>query len=77
MKLTLLARPDCHLCLVAERALTDLGADYDKVDVDSDAALREKYGDHIPVVLYGEVEIARAPITRDGLRAALGRVKLE
>lgn len=77
MKLTLLVRQDCHLCSVAERALYDLGLTFDKVDVDSDASLRQQYGDFIPVLLSEGREIARAPLNRDVLRDALRRVKLD
>jgi glutaredoxin len=77
VKLTLLSRPDCHLCEVAERALMRLGAAYETVDVDSDAALRERYGEAIPVVLLGDEEVARAPISQDSLRKALRGRKLE
>lgn len=76
MKLTLLVRQECHLCLLAERALHDLGLTFDKVDVDSDPSLQQRYGDFIPVLLCEGREIARAPLSRDVLRDALRRVKL-
>ena len=69
--LRLLSREDCHLCEVAQRALDSLGAVYELVDVDDDKALLQRYGDLIPVLLYGEQEVARAPIDRDLLRHAL------
>jgi glutaredoxin len=77
VKLTLLMRPDCHLCLVAERALESLGVEYEQVNVDTDAGLKERYGEAIPVVLLGEREIARAPMSVDSLRAALRGVNLK
>ena len=46
------------------------------VDIDSDVELEQRYGEAIPVLLYGDEEIARAPIERKDLQRALGRLKL-
>ena len=75
-KLRLLSREDCHLCEIAQRELDILGVRYEMVDVDSDAGLEHQYGNAIPVLLYGEREIARAPIERKDLQKALGRLRL-
>jgi thioredoxin reductase (NADPH) len=76
--LRLLSREDCHLCEVAQRDLDILGTSYDVVDIDrdDDRTLVERYNDVIPVLLYGETEVARAPIDRNGLKKALARLKL-
>ncbi len=76
--LRLLSREDCHLCEVAQRDLDLLGARYEVVDIDrdEDGALLERYNDVIPVILYGEIEVVRAPIDRNGLQKALERLKL-
>ncbi|MGE0056539.1 MAG: glutaredoxin family protein [Dehalococcoidia bacterium] len=76
--LRLLSREDCHLCEIAQRDLEVLGARFEVVDIDrdDDPTLLERYNDVIPVVLYGELEIARAPIDRKGLQKALERLKL-
>ena len=76
--LRLLSREDCHLCEIAQRDLDLLGARYKVVDIDrdEDESLLERYNDFIPVILYGETEIGRAPIDRAGLRKALERLKL-
>lgn len=54
-RVTLIGRPGCHLCeearLVIARVCADLGESYAEIDIDSDAALREKYGAEIPVTL--------------------------
>ena len=70
-RLRLLTRADCHLCEVAARDLADLGVAFEEVDMDSEPALEERYGDAIPVLLIGERELARAPIWPAMLRAAL------
>lgn len=69
------SRQGCHLCEVAletvARVCGELGASYAVVDVDEDPALREEYGEQVPVTLvdgrrhdFWRVEEAR-------LRAAL------
>lgn len=76
--LRLLSREDCHLCEIAQRDLEVLGARFEVVDIDrdDDPTLLERYNDVIPVLLIGELEIARAPIDRKGLQKALERLKL-
>lgn len=74
--LTLYSRPGCHLCddMAAELApiLREAAATLTVVDVDTDAALRERYGLRVPVlVLDGEV-IAEARLDHDAVRDALG-----
>ena len=71
MRLMLLSRPDCHLCHIVAGHLRDLGFQFDTIDVDSDPALAERYGGAIPVVLNGEAEVARMPMSRGSLRQAL------
>ena len=72
MKLTLLSRPQCHLCQEAASLLRRLRIGFDTVDVDSDNELRRRFGDAIPVILAGEFEVARAPIDDASLREKLG-----
>jgi hypothetical protein len=75
--LRLLGREDCHLCEIAQRDLDRLGVTYQLVDIDrDDDALLERYNDFIPVILYGETELARAPIDAKALRKQLDRLKL-
>jgi hypothetical protein len=53
----LYSRPDCGLCEELLRQLQALpeaaGVAIDVVDVDRDAAIRERYGHKIPVLLLG------------------------
>ena len=55
--LTLLTRAYCHLCDDMRVALEPLaarfGATVSELDVDTDAALEERYGERIPVLLLG------------------------
>ena len=75
--LRLLGREDCHLCEIAQRDLDRLGVRYELVDIDRDGdELLERYNDVIPVVLYGEHELARAPIDATALRKELDRLNL-
>jgi hypothetical protein len=63
LRLILLSRSWCHLCddmrlaLEPQIALRDF--DLQIVDVDSDPALEQRYGDDIPVLLAGEQELCR------------------
>jgi glutaredoxin len=45
-----MTRPGCHLCLVAKETLARRKIDFAEVDVDSDADLRARFGDEVPVV---------------------------
>ena len=77
MKLTLVTRAECGLCIDAARALRDLGLEYDVADVDANPRLLALYGDAVPVVLAGDSEVCRAPVTISVLRSALRAVNLK
>ena len=78
---TLYTRPGCHLCEEAraliEPILREFGATLREVNVDADAALRERYGLDIPVIFIGERKAAKhcveAAKFRRQLRDAEGR----
>lgn len=62
LKLTVLSREYCHLCENMIAALRELQAqrgyfDLEIVDVDRDAALEERYGERVPVLLLNGVEV--------------------
>lgn len=77
---TLYGRSNCGLCDEAERMLQTLsgalGFVLNTVDIEADGVLLDRYQLAIPVVMFGDVEIARAPLRRsaveDALRATLG-----
>lgn len=54
---TLYSRPGCHLCEEAKAAIVPLlrefGAVLHEVNIDDDAALKERYGWDIPVIFIG------------------------
>jgi glutaredoxin len=78
--LTLLTRDGCSLCRTAHteltRICTDLGLEFDEVDVDrlaadGDAALRAEFGDRLPVVLLDGEEHSYWEVDEPRLRADL------
>jgi glutaredoxin len=74
--LQLLRRPKCGLCEDMARDLRRWGVGFEEVDVEQDEALERAYGEAIPVLLDGSVEVARAPQTERSLRDALIRAGL-
>jgi hypothetical protein len=65
--LTLLGKPDCHLChemrAVVERVLAQIGGSVVDRDVTQDPELEARYRLAIPVLLLGPLEIARGRVT--------------
>ena len=74
-KLLLYSRPECHLCeAVAERLrplLAGRPVELEIVDVDSTVALERRYGQRIPVLVAGEVEISGYPLDEARVRKYL------
>lgn len=74
-------RQDCHLCddalEVVARVCEDLGAPWTTVDVDTSAALRAEYGEHVPVVEVDGVQQAFWRVDEARLRRALTTVGTE
>jgi glutaredoxin len=54
-KVVMYTRPGCHLCDEARASIQAAGCDdeltLEEINIDLDPELRERYGDHIPVVL--------------------------
>jgi predicted thioredoxin/glutaredoxin len=79
--LTLIGKPDCHLCDVAEQIVETVVAELpegaaDRVTIEhasiaDDAALYEKWWEKIPVVLIDGELHAHWRVSADRLRAAL------
>ena len=77
--LTLLTRAYCHLCDDMRVAIAPLaarfGADVIELDVDADAALEERYGERIPVLLLGSslggVELCHYALDRAAVQRSL------
>ena len=58
----LYSRRNCRLCeemLAALRAQMGAGFPVESVDVDSDPALKVRYGEHVPVLMDGDIELCR------------------
>jgi hypothetical protein len=73
--LTLLGKPGCHLCHVMEEEIAPLlaerGVRLVVRDVGEDPELLRRYRFEIPVLLEGDVELARHRVTRAELAARL------
>jgi glutaredoxin len=74
-EVTLLSRPDCHLCAEArvelDRITGELGIRLTETNVDSDPELRAEYGDRIPVILIDGAEHGFWRVEEQRLRRAL------
>lgn len=76
--LTLISKPDCHLCDVAREIVDTVVADLPDGDVEvrelsilDDAALYEQWWEKIPVVLVDDRLHAHWRLSADRLRSAL------
>jgi hypothetical protein len=72
--LTVLSRPDCHLCenMLAELAPLVAGlAQIDVVDISDDDALSARYLFEIPVLKCGDQELSRHRLDHDRVAAFL------
>ena len=74
-QLTLLVRAYCHLCDEMREALSPLVAAsrirIAEIDVDADAELAKTWGDKIPVLLAGDIELCHYRLDRAALAAHL------
>ena len=79
MKLTVLTREYCHLCEELLAGLRQFQGRYDfaieVLDVDRHPQLEERWGDKVPVVLDGEIEVCRYHLDPDAVDARLARMK--
>jgi hypothetical protein len=48
-------------------ALRSLGVQFEEVDVDSDPRLDELYGENVPVLLKGQVELCRHRLSPEAI----------
>lgn len=69
--ITLYVREGCHLCEDAEESLRRLGLPVDRIDIDTDAALRARYTDLVPVIAIGGQTLLSGVIRESDLRRAL------
>jgi glutaredoxin len=78
-RVTLYARPDCHLCDQARAQLEALRAEglafeLEEVDIDSDDRLLARYLERIPVVMLDGEIVSELGLDPGGLRARLDTV---
>ena len=75
-RITLIAKPGCHLCddarLVIERVAADLGVAWEEQSIADDPALAELYWEQIPVTLVDGRQHDYWRVDESRLRAALG-----
>ncbi|HET6214383.1 MAG TPA: glutaredoxin family protein [Micromonosporaceae bacterium] len=73
-RLTLVTRPGCHLCDVAEEAIARVaaqaGVQWTTLSVEGDLELEREYGDRVPVILldgreHGYWRVEEARLLRD------------
>jgi glutaredoxin len=70
-RITLLARPGCHLCDDAQAVLDRVGEPYDLVDIESDDELFKRYLERIPVVVVDGEEVFEYFVEESTLRRLL------
>jgi hypothetical protein len=75
-RITLLARPGCHLCddarAVIERVAADLDVGWQERDITASPDDMNEYWDKIPVIFVDGVQVDFWRVREDRLRAALG-----
>lgn len=71
-------RPGCHLCEEVKREMLAAGcADQytlEEVNIDTDPALKERYGSEIPVVLINNVKAFKYRLTANEFKRKLRRL---
>ncbi len=76
-RVTLLSRPGCHLCddarVVIADVCTELGEEFEEVDVTSSSNLLSQYGEQIPVTFVDGTQHDFWRVDPARLRAALRR----
>ncbi len=79
LRLTLYSRSYCHLCdamLAALAALRDeFGFAVDVVDVDEDAALKQRFGSLVPVLMHAGTELCHYHLDAGKVRAYLVKIR--
>lgn len=77
-RLTLYSRTDCHLCEVAKAQVREMfGAalPIEEIDIDSDPALAEAYGEEIPVGFIGGEKAFKIRVEPRRLRRLVRRAR--
>jgi hypothetical protein len=79
VRLTLVTRDDCCLCddmkATVVAVVAETGAALDVVDVDTDATLRARYSDEVPVLLIDGRKAFKYRLTEAELRRRIARAE--
>jgi glutaredoxin len=79
LRVTIISRPDCHLCRVvyrvAEQFQQELSFDLEAVDVDGDPTAMARYSHRVPVVLIDGNETLSGKVTGGALRRAIKKAR--
>jgi len=77
---TIYSRPGCHLCDEARAAIRASGCDgefaLEEVDIDHDPALRERYGNDVPVIFINGVKVFKHRVEPAEFKRKLRRLML-
>ena len=75
---TIFSRPGCHLCEVAKEAILKAGCEgefvLEEVNIDNDPALRDRYGNDIPVIFINGVKVFKHRVDSREFRRRLRRL---
>jgi len=75
-RVTLYAKPGCHLCDDARRVIeavcAEVGTSYDEIDITASPELMDAYGEQIPVTFVDGRQHDFWRVDPDRLRGALG-----
>jgi glutaredoxin len=78
-KVTLYTKPDCCLCdearAVIDRAQRELSFELEEVDITSEPALVDRYGERIPVVLVNGVPEFELNVDEDEFRRRITSIR--
>jgi hypothetical protein len=79
VRVTILSRENCHLCEVVHRIAqhlqSELHIETNKVSIEGDRVLMERYGAKVPVILLDEVEQFEGKVTEGELRRAIKKAR--
>jgi glutaredoxin len=78
-EVTLYTRHGCHLCEEAKAVIAPLlrkfGVPLREVNIDEDAALRDRYGEDVPVIFLGARKVAKHRVNVAQFRRQLEQAK--
>ena len=79
LRLTLYGRSYCHLCDEMLAALATLRGEFgfavDVVDVDDDAAVEQRFGTLVPLLMHAGTELCRYHLDAGKVRAYLVKIR--